>query len=111
MSENKDFQWVIRIHWDDDHTSPAIGPFGQTEADNKMRELRRRLREAGLTPPKMQRELLRAPEALDGWIRDRINESRLTADMDDPLRGPVCTDPGCPFVGSPHHQCPGEGDR
>ena len=30
---------------------------------------------------------------------------------DDPLRGPVCTDPGCP-AGYPHHgPCPGEEDR
>lgn len=69
MSEHKDFQWVIRIHWDEKHTSPAIGPFGQTEADYRMRQLRRRLRDAGLTPPKMKRELLRSPDVLDGWDR------------------------------------------
>lgn len=32
-------------------------------------------------------------------------------DEDDPLRGPVCTDFGCP-AGYPHHgPCPGEEDR
>lgn len=97
MSEHKDFQWVIRIHWDEKHTSPAIGPFGQTEADYRMRQLRRRLRDAGLTPPKMKRELLRSPDVLDGWIQDRIKESKLDALADDPLRGPVCAHCGQPI--------------
>lgn len=30
------------------------------------------------------------------------------ADEDDPLRGPVCTDPGCPAGYSHHGPCPGE---
>jgi hypothetical protein len=103
-SEPKDFQWVIRIHWDAEHTSPAVGPFGQTEADRKMRELRRRYRDAGQTPPKMTRELLRAPDVLDSWIESRTEE-------DDPLRGPVCVDPGCPAGYRHHGPCPGEEDR
>lgn len=80
VSEHKDWQWIIKIHWDAEHTSPAVGPFGQTEADNKMRELRRRFREAGLKPLKMTCELLRVPDALDGWVQDRIDEARLRAD-------------------------------
>ncbi|MGW3974234.1 hypothetical protein ACWEFD_33695 [Streptomyces ardesiacus] len=83
MSENKDFQWAIKVHWDAEHTSPAVGPFGQTEAENKMRELRHRFREAGLTPLRMTRELLREPDVLDGWIQGRIDEARLRADTED----------------------------
>jgi hypothetical protein len=79
----KDFQWVVRVHWDADHTSPAVGPFGQTEADNKMRELRRRFRAAGLKPPKMTRELLRSPGALDGWVLGHIEEAKARAEDDE----------------------------
>jgi hypothetical protein len=106
MSDD-DFRWIVRIHWNAKHTSPDVGPFGLSEANTVMRAMRRRFREAGLKPPRITRELLRSPGALDGWITDRINEAK----ADDPLRGPACTDPGCP-AGYPHHgPCPGEENR
>lgn len=71
-AKNDDWRWVIRLHWDSEHVSPAIGPFGLTEANRVSRDIRRRFRDAGLTPPKVTRELLRAPGVLDGWVRDRI---------------------------------------
>lgn len=71
-----DWQWVIMIHWDDDHSSPWVGPFGDTESQLKMREIRRRYREAGLKPPKIVRELLRVPGSVDSWVGFNI-ERRL----------------------------------
>lgn len=69
--KTKDWQWVIVIHWDKEHESPAIGPFGQTEAETKMREVRKRYRDAGQKPPKMERRLLRVPQMIDIWAWPR----------------------------------------
>lgn len=68
-------------------------------------------RDAEMKPPTMKRELLRAPDVLDGWVENDIGEAKMHRGGDDPLRGPACTDSGCP-AGYPHHgPCPGEADR
>jgi hypothetical protein len=70
MARPTKLQWLIVIHWDADHASPPMGPFGQTEADQAMREARARWRNAGLTPPKMERILMRGREFFDYCTSD-----------------------------------------
>ncbi len=69
---SKDFQWVIVVHWTDEHESPAIGPFGLTEAENLMREARKMFRSAGLKPPKMGRRLLRSGDNFIPMIMNSV---------------------------------------
>lgn len=64
-------EWIVKIHWDADHCSPAIGPYGMTEAENEMREARRAYRDLGLTPPRMTKELLKDPQMLGIWARSK----------------------------------------
>lgn len=65
-------EWLVTIHWDATHTSPAIGPFGSTEADREMREIRRAYRAAGIKPPKMVKSLLRPADYLHFWALSHL---------------------------------------
>lgn len=68
-------EWMIVIHWDATHTSPPLGPYGATEAEQEMRKARARYRAAGKTPPKMQRILIKSRACFDAWTSPETEKS------------------------------------
>jgi len=65
-------QYIVRIHWDDEHQSPAIGPFnGATNVELWCREFRKLWRKVNPNDklPKLKKDVLRVPTSVEGWVR------------------------------------------
>jgi hypothetical protein len=85
---------------EDGYWPKAYTGFGPDDADEREHDVALVRRAADI----VGRHRIKNRELLEQLAEPDVAE-------DDPLRGPVCTDPGCP-AGYPHHgPCPGEENR
>jgi hypothetical protein len=66
--------------------SKVIGPFGESEADNKIISIRRRYRVFGLTPPRLEKTRILGREYMDSWVNANINKrAGVQSDASEPV--------------------------
>lgn len=93
-------RWIVTVD-----RKIIAGPFGQTEAQNLVRQLDARYLRMGMQPPPMNAQRLHTPEWLESWVTEDI-QRKCTGP--EPVReGLVCVDPRCPAGHAHTGRCPG----